>query len=126
MVDNDDWSNLAQHRNLPDIDFERHYAYRIQRIKSALRENDAAMCVLVNPISLRYAVDYRAYALFQAHIPTTYLFIPQDGPVIIHGAYGPSPNVDLVRPVRAISFFDGGDELADMARLMADDIVNVP
>lgn len=124
MVDNDDWSNLAQHRDLPDIDFNRLYAYRIQRIKSALRDSGAAMCVLVNPISLRYAVDYRAYALFQAHIPTTYLFVPQDGPVIIHGAYGPSPNVDLVRPVRAISFFDGGNELADMARLMADDIVN--
>ena len=123
MVDNDDWSNLARYREMPDIDFEKLYAYRVQRIKSALRENDAAMCVLVNPISLRYAIDYRTFGLFQAHIPTAYLFVPQDGPVIIHGVYGPPPSVDLVRPAQPISFFDGGNKLADAARLLADDIV---
>lgn len=122
MVIEDTWSNLRQYRDMPDIDFDRLRAYRMERIRSALRETGAAMCVLVNPISLRYAVDYRTYALFQSHIPTTYLFVPVEGPVIIHGAYGPPPSVDEVRTARPISFFDGGGELAEGARLLADDI----
>ena len=124
LVLNDDWSDLSQYRELPDIDFEQLHAYRIGRIRSALSETGAAMCVLVNPISLRYAVDYRAYGLFQSHIPTTYLFVPQEGPVIIHGVYGPQSAVDAARPGRPISFFDGGDELTRAAVLLADDIVN--
>ena len=110
LVLNDDWSDLSQYRELPDIDFDQLYAYRIGRIRSALSETGAAMCVLVNPISLRYAVDYRAYGLFQSHIPTTYLFVPQEGPVIIHGVYGPPSAADAARPGRPISFFDGGDD----------------
>ena len=96
----------------------------LARLQNELKRNDAAMCVLVNPISLRYAADYRSYALFQAHIPTTYLFVPQEGPVVIHGLYGPTPRVDDVRNNRALSYFDGGPDLADGARTLADDVVN--
>ncbi len=124
MISNDDWSDLSRFEAKPEIDFEKLHAYRSMRIKQALREADAAMCVLVNPISLRYAVDYRTYGLFQSHIPTTYLFVPVEGPTVIHGVYGPPPNVDSVRETRPISFFDAGGELADAARLLANDIVN--
>lgn len=124
MVTNDDWSNLAQYREMPEIDFDRLYAYRSARLKACLRETDAAMCLLVSPISLRYALDYRTYALFQSHIPTSYAFVPLDGPVVMHGGYGPMPAVDEVRPSRPISFFEGGHELDEGARLIADDIVN--
>ena len=124
LVINDNWSDLSQIRTMPEINFETLYAYRLAQVRSQIRKSGAAMCVLVNPISLRYAVDYRTYGLFQSHIPTTYLFVPVEGPVIIHGCYGPSPNVDEVRPARPISFFDGGDELPQAARLLADDILN--
>jgi len=124
MVENDNWSDLSQFRQMPEIDFDTLYAYRMGRIKASLREQGAAMCVLVSPISLRYAVDYRTYGLFQSHIPSTYLFVPVDGPVVIHGVYGPPPMVDEVREARPMSFFDGGDELPEAARLLADDIVN--
>ena len=124
MVTNDDWSNLSQYREMPEIDFDRLHAYRSARLKACLREADAAMCLLVSPISLRYALDYRTYALFQSHIPTSYAFVPLDGPVVMHGGYGPMPAVDEVRPSRPISFFEGGHELDEGARLLADDIVN--
>lgn len=125
MVLEDDWSDLRQYREMPEIDVDALHAYRMARINAALRETSAAMCILVNPISLRYAVGYRTYALFQSHIPTTYLFVPLDGPTIIHGAFGPPPpKVDEARAGRPISFFDGGPELAEGARLLADDIVN--
>lgn len=124
LVTNDDWSDLAQFRDLPEIDFDRLYAYRMARLKTCLREADAAMCLLVSPISLRYAVDYRTYGLFQSHIPTVYAFVPQEGPVITYGGYGTPPAVGEVRPSRPISFFEGAHELDDAARLLADDIVN--
>lgn len=124
MVGNDTWSDLRQYRDMPEIDFDRMQVYRLARIKERLRETGAAMCLLVNPISLRYAVDYRAYALFQSHIPVTYLFVPQEGPVVLHGAWGPTPMVDEVREARALAFFDGGDGIPDGARLLAQDVEN--
>ncbi|MGH1543151.1 MAG: M24 family metallopeptidase [Arenicella sp.] len=122
MILNDNWSDLRQYQGMPDIDMERLYAYRLERIKAELRENELAMCVLVNPISLRYAVDYHCYSLFQAHIPTTYLFVSVDGPTVIHGAYIDSSLVDEVRPGQPLSVFDGGFELEQSAKLFARDI----
>ncbi len=124
LVTNDNWSELSQFREMPVIDHQRLNQYRLERIKQSLRKQDAAMCVLVNPISLRYAADYRNYALFQSHIPTTYLFVPVDGPVVIHGIYDPEPTIKDIRVNRSICYFDGGPKLADSATLLADDIVN--
>ena len=124
MIVTDDWSDLSKYQDLPEIDFDRMHRYRLGRLQNELKRHDAAMCILVNPVSLRYAVDYRSYALFQAHIPTTYLFVPQEGPVVIHGLYGPVPRVDEVRTNRALSYFDGGSELADGARIIAEDVFN--
>ena len=62
MVLEDTWSDLRRHREVPEIDFDRMHAYRLERLKNALRKSGAAVCILVNPISLRYAVDYRNYA----------------------------------------------------------------
>jgi len=110
---------------LPDIDFDRLRAYRLARLKASLQASDAAMGLLVSPISLRYAVDYGTYALFQSHIPNAYLFLPQEeGPSVLHGGYGPPPPaVDAVRPARPLAYFDGGEGLAEAARLLADDVV---
>ena len=124
MILQDDWSDLRRYREIPEIDFDRLHTYRIERIKSALREAEASMCVLINPVSLRYAVDYPTYPLFQSHIPSTYLFVPVDGPVVIYGVLGHVSPVDDARPARAISYFEGGDQLSDAAGLLADDIVD--
>ncbi len=48
----------------------------------------------------------------------------EDGPTVIHGAYADSPLIDRSMPARAIAFFDAADNLADNARLLADDLVN--
>ncbi len=124
MVMADDWSNLARFKTPPEIDQDRLRAYRLGRIKQGLKRQDAALCLLTNPISMRYAVDYTSYMQFQSHIPTSYAVVPQDGPVIMYNAYGVPGGADEVRQGRALAHFDGGDELADQARLLADDIVN--
>ncbi|MEM7258848.1 MAG: aminopeptidase P family protein, partial [Pseudomonadota bacterium] len=123
LVTHDDWSDITRWFSLPDIDFDKLHQYRLQRIKQQLALADAACCLIVNPIALRYAVDYRTYGLFQSHIPTTYLLIPQDGPVVLYAAYGTAPGVDRVEPGHALSFFDGGGELPAAASALADDML---
>ena len=121
LIETDGWSDLSRQREMPKVDFDRMHRYRLGRIREKLREAEVDFCILVNPISLRYAVDYRTYGLFQSHIPTTYLFVPLDGPVVIHGAYGTPPKVDEVREARPVSFFDGGYKLDEAARKLAED-----
>lgn len=123
MISNDNWSDLSRYQPLPDIDQQRLYAYRTQRLKEQLIKADAALCILFNPISMRYAVNYRNYALFQAHIPTTYLFFPQDGPVVAYGAYEQEPEGFELRQGRPVTYFDGGTELVAAAEALADDTV---
>ena len=123
-VFHDDWSDLRKFRALPQFDHDRLYRYRSARLREQMRLADIAALVIVNPISLRYAVDYSTYALFQSRIPSTYLFLAQDGPTVIHGAYADSPLIDRAAPARHIAFFDAADNLADNARLLADDLVN--
>ncbi len=124
MIADDDWSDLSRHLAMPEIEFARLNAYRLGRIRAMLVEHDAALAILVSPTSLRYAVDYRTYGLFQAHIPSTYLFVPVTGPVVAYNTYGPPPGADESRKGRANTFFDGGPELADNARLLAGDVVD--
>jgi len=87
LVFEDDWSDLERLREMPRIDFERMSRYRMARIRQQLELHDAALVVLVNPVSLRYAVNFRSYLLFQSHIPQIYVFVPRDGPVVAYGCY---------------------------------------
>ena len=122
-IEPDDWSQLSRRREMPEIDVGRMQAYRLARVRAQLRRAGAAVGMFVSPVSLRYAVDYRTYALFNAHIPSTYLFVAADGPVVLYGALGePPPMVDEARPARAISCFQGGPGMAGDAALLARDV----
>lgn len=124
FITNDNWSDLRQFRDFPEIDFERLHTYRLASIRAELKKSGAAMCILHSPISLRYAVDYDCYALFQAHIPQTYLFVSLEGPTTIFGAYTDLPSIDKIGRGRPISVFDGGNELTEYAKLFASDVVD--
>lgn len=123
LVGADDWSDLAAQRGLPQIDHDRMRRYRLGRIREQARLAEVDLVVLVSPVSLRYAIEHRNYALFQAHIPTTYLFVSPDGPTVLHGAYGTDAEVDEHREPRALAYFDGGTELEAHAARLADDVV---
>ena len=104
LVFDDDWSDLTQFRERPQINTARLFEYRRARLREQLKLHDADFCILLNPISLRYAVDYRSYMLFQSHIPTVYLFLPQEGPTVFYGCYYDVPQVDDFRPGRPHDF----------------------
>jgi len=123
LVMSPEWSDLSAQRDLPAIDRERLHAYRQGRLHQQLVERDLDMVLIHNPVSLRYAFDYRSYQLFQSRTPTTYAFYPVDGPQVIHAAYGiADPNLE-VRDGRALCYFDGGEVMTDGSEALADDIV---
>jgi len=123
LVFEDDWSDLSRSQQKPQIDVERMYHYRRERLREQLRLHDADFCILLSPISLRYAVDYRSYLLFQSHIPTVYLFLPREGPTVAYGCYYDVPQIDEFRPGRPHAFFEGGTNIDVAARDLADDVV---
>ncbi|MED5533894.1 MAG: Xaa-Pro peptidase family protein [Pseudomonadota bacterium] len=124
LICDDDWSDLTQHRQPELVDDERLHRWRLSRLRGQLEKTGAAMCLLVSPVSLRYAVNYRDYPLFQSHMPQTYLFLSMEGPTVIHGAMGGSSWADDTRAGRPISFFDGAERLGEYAEQLADDVVN--
>lgn len=124
MVLMDDWSDLSKFQQPERVDDDRLHAWRLSRLREKLRENDAAMCMLVSPISLRYAADYRDYPLFQSHMPQAYGFLSAEGPTVIHGAMAGAAWADETRPGRPISFFDGADVLSEYADHLAGDVVD--
>ena len=100
-------------------------AYRLQRIRNQMQAHDIALCILSNPVSLRYAVDFDEYLLFQSHIPTSYLFLPLSGPLVLHGATRTSfPGVTEYRRPDFITPFDGGLELRGRCEAFADAVMN--
>ena len=122
-VFNDNWSDLTQFQEMPQINVERMFEYRRERLREQLRLHDVDFCILLNPVSLRYAVDYRSYMLFQSHIPTVYLFLPQQGPTVFYGCYYDVPQVDDFRPGRPHAFYEGGTNIDSAATALADDVV---
>ena len=122
LVVGEQWSDLRQYREMPEIDLERLYAYRVGRLREQMRQRGIGLTALVNPISLRYAAEYRTYALFQSHIPTTYVFVPAEGPLVINAAYGETDVLKDVRPGRPLHYFDGGEDLPELAQALARDI----
>jgi Xaa-Pro aminopeptidase len=124
LVFEDDWSDLTQTQQKPQINVERMFEYRRERLREQLRLHDADFCILLSPISLRYAVDFRSYLLFQSHIPTVYLFLPQEGPTVAFGCYYDVPQIDEFRPGRPQAFFEGGTNIDVASRDLADDVVN--
>lgn len=127
LVSNDDWSRLADIRPMPEIDFGAMARYRLDRIRAELARRDIPLCVLLNPISLRYAADIRQFPTFQSHVQFMYLAVPAEGPVVVYGGYvatdtGGASVVDEARPARNMSAFIGGPNLDDQARLFGRDL----
>lgn len=93
---------------VPDIDIDEVRRYRLNRVRQTMADNDVALTVLTNPVSLRYAVDFREYQLFQSRIPSYTLFVPVEGPVVMFGAAHDVDQVDERRPGLLLNTFDRG------------------
>lgn len=109
----------------PPVDFDTLYEYRLGRVTAQMAKDDLELLILTNPASLRYACDWREYALFQSRIPTYYLFVFPDGRMIMHGAYAEiHPVIDEFRPAHYLNVFDGGTATEPVANAFAGTVVH--
>lgn len=100
----------------PDVDMAALRSYRLSRVTEQMTMNGVDLLVLVNPVSLRYAADWREYAMFVSRIPTYYLFVFPDGRLVMHGAYAQEHEfIAEFRPADYLSAFDGGLDLGELA-----------
>lgn len=80
---------LIPHPQISGAQLQTLFDYRLNRIRSEMVRQGVSLCILTNPISLRYAINFDEYQIFQSHIPTCYLFLPVEGPLIMHGGDQP-------------------------------------
>ncbi len=81
------------------------------------------LCVLTNPVSIRYATDYRGYGTFQSRIPSQYLLLGATGPVVLHGAYTDSlSTIDHCATAHSITGFDAGLNMGAAAKRFVADV----
>ncbi|WP_420640165.1 M24 family metallopeptidase [Candidatus Poriferisocius sp.] len=107
----------------PDVDRDALVSYRRRRIIDQMEAADVDLLVLLNPVSLRYACDWREYPLYQSRIQVYDLFVHGDGTMAMHGGYGSSPpTVGSAQPTHAMNSFDGGLDLTKRARRFAADV----
>ncbi len=111
----------------PEIDRSALNAYRLGRLRHAMAAQDISLCLLTNPLSLRYAADIRQFASFQARVPMMYLAVPLEGPVILFGGLAevmqdPASPLSERRPGRALTIFEGGSDFAQELRLFQSDM----
>lgn len=98
--------------------------YRLARLRAQMEADDIALCILNDPISLRYAADFCEYQLFQSHIPTAYLFVPLTGELVMHcAAHREPPTIGEYRRADFLTAFDGGPDLRDNSRRFAANVI---
>lgn len=101
------------------------YSYRLQRLRQAMSQADVGLCILNNPISLRYSIDFDEYPIFQSHIPCCYLYVPIEGPLVMFGATGRDfPHVEDYRRPHFVSVFDAGFDLAGQSTVFTNDVLS--
>ena len=107
----------------PPLDLDALRAGRLAQLRETMIDHGLDVCVLTNPVSLRYAVDYRGFPLYQSHIPSTYLMVPVEGPLVLYGGYSDSlETIDDVRPAHSVTAFDAGLDLSAVASGFAVDV----
>ena len=113
------------------LDMKKLRAYRLGRVREQLAARDLGACVLVDPISVRYASGYRNLPIFQMHIPGYYLFVPFEGPVVLfegenfHHVAAGLESIDECRPALPQHYFIGGDRMDEWVTQWAEEIAGL-
>ncbi len=100
------------------IDLVAVRAYRLARVREQMAAHEVDACVLLDPVNIRYATGARNMQVFHSRNPARYLFLPQDGPVVLfefpgcaHLAEG-LETIDDVRPAITASYVAAGPAVA--------------
>jgi Xaa-Pro dipeptidase len=101
----------------PGLDLVALRRERLRRVRQVLADAGADAALLFDPIQMRYATGFRAYAVFQMHIPSNHLLITVDGPVVMFAVEQVAElavaleTIDEVRDPVALTPFGAGARL---------------
>jgi Xaa-Pro aminopeptidase len=105
----------------PDDDLiEMHAvrAFRLGRVRAEMERYGVDVCLLFDPVNIRYASDSRNMQVFSSRNPARYLFVALDGPVILFEFTGclhlsaHLETIDEIRPATTASYVAAGDDIA--------------
>jgi Xaa-Pro aminopeptidase len=107
------------------IDMAALRRYRLRRVRDEMAQRSIDACVLVDPVSIRYACGARNMQVFHLRNPARSLVVPLEGPVVLfeftgcmHLAEG-LETVDEIRPSVTASYVAAGDGIAAAERAWA-------
>ncbi len=101
----------------PGLDLPGLRRDRLHRLRGVLADAGVDAALLFDPIQMRYATGFRAYAIFQMHIPSNYLLVTVDGPVVMFAVDQVQPaalaleTIDEVRTPVSVTPFSAGVSL---------------
>ena len=101
----------------PGIDSPALRAYRLGRVRKQMGAHGLDACILLDPVNIRYATGARNMQVFHLRNPARYLFLPLDGPVVLHEFTGCMhlaeglETIDEVRPAITASYAAAGPDV---------------
>jgi Xaa-Pro aminopeptidase len=105
-----------------EIDLEAVRRHRLERVRAEMARRDIAVCLLFDPVNIRYATGARNMQVYHQRNPSRYLLLPVEGPVVLfefagcmHLAGG-LETIDEVRPGITASFAAAGPTIAERER----------
>ncbi len=87
----------------PGVNLDAMRAYRLNRLRRELQDNDIAAALFFDPINIRYATDCTNMQVWTLHNPARYALVTANGPVILwefHGAEHLAKDLPLITEVR--------------------------
>ena len=112
-------------------DERRMRAWRLARVRAALRAGDVAGILLYDPINIRYATGSRNMSVWTLHNAARYCFIPTEGPIVLFDFHGCEhlsdglETVEEVRPTTSWYYFAAGPRMAERAVKWAKEIADL-
>ena len=116
---------------LAAIDERKLRAYRLERLRAELKKRDYAGAIFGDPLNIRYATGSRNMAVWTAHAPGRWAFVPTEGPVVL---YEFSSSMHLSKGLETISelrpsvpwtYFLAGPRSEEKAAIWAEEIAEM-
>ena len=101
---------------------------RLARLRAEMARHDFAALVLTDPHNVRYATGARNMLPFVLRNPARYVFVPQEGPVVLFEFAGcehlerDNPAIDEIRVSTTVSYVARGPLLDETAKAWAREI----
>ncbi|MGI9287061.1 MAG: M24 family metallopeptidase [Pseudomonadales bacterium] len=121
----------AVHNPISDATLKKARAYRLQRVRQKLIDNDCPAILLYDPINIRYATDSSNMQIWTLHNFARYALVFAEGPVILWEFHNcehllvDNELVDEIRHAVSWSYFGAGSRSDEKARRWANEIFNV-